>query len=101
MLQNVPKEIDGATVLYIGEAPENFGYVSYRDEENKLEIKRINIAYLAICRCIERDDYYLFACDKDFNALHDFLFSTVEECFEVAKKHYKVNTINWTKSVLI
>lgn len=82
------EEIDGAIVMKFTET-DDFGSIEYEDGE------KIDIVTLAICNYNNKEEYYLFACDKDFNVLGDTLHSSVEEAMKFAKEYYEKEKINW------
>lgn len=83
------KELDGAKVLKFTET-DYFGSIEYEDGENK------DILILAICNYDNKEEeYYLFACDKEFNILGDTVHSSVEESMNFAKEYYEKEKINW------
>lgn len=82
------KKIDGAAVIYYTE-PNNFGYVEYEDGA-LLQIQR-----LAICRYDQEDQYYVFACDSEFNVLGDTVHSSVEDAMKFATYYYRPDEIVW------
>ncbi|KOO43055.1 hypothetical protein [Priestia koreensis] len=82
------EEIDGAKVIKYTETDE-FGFIEYEDGEKK------DILTLAICNYDNKEEYYLFACDKQFNVLGDTLHGSVEEAMDFAKRYYEKEMIDW------
>lgn len=56
-----------------------------------------SICYLAICR-YETERYYLFSCDDQMDVVGDSLWSSVEECMEVARSSY--GELSWSENEL-
>lgn len=82
------KEIDGAkTIKYTKN--KNFGLVEYENGENNA------INFLAICNYDQKEEYYLFACDEQFNVLGDTLHYTIDEAMKFAKEYYEQEEISW------
>lgn len=101
-MKNIPSEIDGAKVVYIGETEENLGYGWYIDDKiENAEPQQKRIKYLAICKYNHKntDNCYLFACDEKFNCIHDLLYSSMDEALHNTKRYYKINNINWIKKI--
>jgi hypothetical protein len=49
---------------------------------------------LAICKYpTEREEYYLFSCDKNYEVVGDSLWNSIDECMRVASSSYGGNII--------
>ena len=73
-----PSQLDGATVLeYTSKG--HYGFLTDYDESNAPIVKEL--CYYAICR-YQRNEYYLFGCDQQYNVMCDYLFPSVEQCKE-------------------
>lgn len=84
----MPVEIDGARVIKVTKFGD-YGIVDYDSGEEK-EIKN-----LAICSYGTGHEYYLFACDEDFNVLGDTLHNSIEEAMQTALQLYEKECIEW------
>ena len=79
-----PKKLDNANVLYYT-PKDNYGYIYYDNGEIAEHIK-----YLAICKYAnQKEGYYLFKCDEDYEVVGDSL----EESMRVANSSYEGNII--------
>jgi hypothetical protein len=70
----VPEFIDGTNVIkwaWSGQKP--FGYVGNIDDSESEEVYG-----LAICQYEDNDSVYRFSCDKNWEAVQDGLYDTVE-----------------------
>lgn len=81
-------KIDGAKVIKYTQSNE-FGFVEFENGENQV----INV--LAICNYNQEEEYYLFACDEQFNVLGDTFHYTIEEAMNFAKEYYEQEEIEW------
>ena len=77
-----PSQLDGANVLFYTDKG-NYGVVKY--ETGKIAH---SIFYVAICQYNNDKDYYLFSCDESFNVVADSVWSSLEQCFSIAKQQY-------------
>lgn len=82
------REIDGAKVIKYSKN-KDFGFVEFENGENKI----INV--LAICSYKQKEEYYLFACDNQFNVLGDTLHNTIDEAMKFGKEYYEQEEIRW------
>lgn len=82
-----PKELDGAKVLYYTDRgvfePVHYpgGAIAH------------NVAYLAICKYENDEDYYIFHCDESLDVVADDCFQSIEECLRYIEK----NELVWRK----
>ena len=81
-------EIDGAKVIKYTKN-KDLGFVEFEDGEPK------EINGLAICNYEQKEEYYLFACDDQFNVLGDTLHYTIEEAMKFAEEYYEHEKIEW------
>ena len=85
-----PIELDGARVLYYTQQ-DNYGAIRYPNGE---------IAdyyhYLAICKYVKENAYYLFCCNENYEVVSDWVGSSVEACMKLAAE-YKENII-WNEA---
>ena len=83
-----PKKLDNAEVLHYT-PKDNYGYIYY---DNGDIADCIN--YLAICQYSnDKDQYYLFRCDENYEVVGDSLWDSIEECMGVANSSYGGNII--------
>lgn len=84
-----PSELDGAKVLYY--TPEgDYGAQKFPNGDIADRFR-----YLAICKYIDDEQYYLFFCDESYEVINDRLANTVEACMELAASHEE--DIFWIK----
>ena len=84
-----PSELDGAKVLYY--TPE-WDYGAQKFPNGDI-VDRFR--YLAICKYIDDEQYYLFFCDESYEVINDRLANTVEACMRLAASHEE--DIFWIK----
>lgn len=89
MLMDIPKYIDGAKPLYISKSDTGFGNVVRNDAE-------ILIKYICVCQYDNEGGFYLFGCDKEFNAHIDFYYDDLDEALNDANRIYQTDNIEWT-----
>ena len=87
-----PIELDGALVLYY--TPQgNYGAISYPNGE-----VADYYHYLAICAYPnDKNHYYLFCCNEEYEVVCDWLDSSVENCMKIPASSYKEH-ICWIKA---
>ncbi|HEX6333934.1 MAG TPA: hypothetical protein VFZ78_06890 [Flavisolibacter sp.] len=88
MKKEVPNTIDNAKTLFIAE-PDGVFDVIERDG------RKVEIVFVAICQYEPGEGYYLFGCDKNFNAHTDFYYDELENALEDAKRVYDLEHISW------
>ena len=72
-----PDYLDGAKVLEYTDSG-HFGFMTDYDEDgNPIDAE---ICYLAVCRYIGNDAYYLFSCDRSYNVMGDGRFDSIDVC---------------------
>lgn len=81
------QEIDGATVICHTE-PNKFGYVEFENGE------RQQIRVLAICK-YNKEEFYVFACDDEFNVLGDTVHTNYDEAMKFATEYYDHEETIW------
>ena len=85
-----PNELDGAKVLYYT-PQDDYGLIKFTNGE---------IAdyyhYLAICKYVKENAYYLFCCNENYEVVSDWVDSSVEACMKLAAE-YKENII-WNEA---
>ncbi len=77
--------IDGAKVIKLSKRG------LYGNVDFKSEMKVVKIEYIAICQYENDDDYYLFACDANFNVLGDSVYDNYENAKKAAKINYEAD----------
>jgi hypothetical protein len=90
MLTDIPKQIDGAKTLFIAKSYTLFETV-VRDN------KEISIEFIAVCQYKDDSGFYLFGCDKEFNAHTDFYYDDLDDALVDAKRIYQNDNITWTQ----
>ena len=88
-----PKELDQAKVLFYT-PKDNYGYIYYSNGEIA-----VHIQYLAICKYqSEKEEYYLFSCDENYEVQGDSVWNSIEECMGVANASHGGNII-WIEMI--
>lgn len=82
-----PNELDGARVLYYT-SQDNYGTIKYLNGEIAEYYH-----YLAICKYLKDDNYYLFCCNENYEVVSDSVESSIEDCMKAATWSYKENII--------
>lgn len=92
MDKSLPRELDGAKVLYVSIADSIglYGAVHCVDEKRDKFI-----AALAVCQYHDGNDVYVFACDTDWKVLGDLCFESVEEAMVEAEGYYSESPVKW------
>ncbi len=92
MDKSLPRELDGAKVLYVSIAgsPGLYGVVHCADEKRDKFI-----AALAVCQYHDGNDVYVFACGTDWKVLGDLCFESVEEAMAEAERYYSESPVKW------
>ena len=72
-----PDYLDGAKVLEYTDKG-HFGFITDYNEDNTPVEKEI--CYLAVCRYVNDEAYYLFSCDRECAVIGDACFHTLEIC---------------------
>ena len=86
-----PTELDGATVLFY--TPQgDYGAIKYPNGE-----VADYYHYLAICKYLKDNNYYLFCCNENYEVVSDWMDSSIENCMKVAASSYKENIV-WNKA---
>ena len=88
MLNEIPKQIEGAKTMYIAKSDTHFEVVCREDKD-------ILIEFLSICQYDRDEGFYLFGCDIDFNTHTDFYYEDVNEALVDAIRLYQTDIINW------
>lgn len=88
MLKDIPNIIGNAKTLFIAETDGLFDLVD-RDG------KQVEIVFIAVCQYDPDEGFYLFGCDKDFNAHTDYYYDDLDEALDDAKRVYNLKQINW------
>ena len=86
-----PTELDHAKVLYYT-PQDDYGAIYYPNGE-----VADYYHYLAICTYSQKDEYYLFCCDENYEVVSDYYDSSIENCMKVAARSHKEN-ICWIKA---
>lgn len=87
-----PTELDGAKVLYY--TPQgDYGRIEYPNGEIADYYR-----YLAICKYIKDNGFYLFCCNENYEVVSDWPEEDIESCMKVAASSYKDN-IEWHKMI--
>ena len=79
-------ELDGAKIIKY-----TSGEFGYTEDDNG---EKTFIKALAICS-YDDNEYYLFACDENFNVIGDTIHESIDEAMIFALKYYQKNDINW------
>lgn len=83
-----PEELDGAKVLYYT-PKDNYGYIYYSNGDIANNVK-----FLAICKYQnEKEEYYLFRCDENYEVVGDSVWNSIEECMNIANSSHGGNIL--------
>ena len=83
-----PQILDNAKVLYYT-PKDDYGKIYYPNGEVADYIK-----YLAIAKYSnDKEEYYLFRCDENFEVVGDSVWKSVDECMSVANSSHCGNII--------
>lgn len=86
-----PTELDGAKVLFY--TPQgDYGAMEYPNGEVADDYH-----YLAICKYLEDNNYYLFCCNENYEVVNDWMESSIADCMKAAASSYKENIV-WYKT---
>lgn len=90
-MNHVPKEIDGARVICYATRSEtlDFGIVSQEDGRD------VAITALVIAQYEGKNDFYVFACDENWQVLGDTVHESQEKSTAFAKRYYEAEYIDW------
>jgi hypothetical protein len=94
----VPRQLDGADVLYSAVRPTGrFHTIPYGADPADPGV--VSVVAMAVCRYREGDRYYLFKCDQDWAVVFDWDAGSVEEAMELAAGHVGDDPIEWVSVV--
>lgn len=83
-----PKILDNAKVLFYT-PKDDYGEIYYTNSEIADYIK-----YLAICKYQnDKEEYYLFKCDENFEVASDSVWESIDECMGGANSSYGGNIL--------
>lgn len=88
----IPKEIDGAKVLYYTTNQEMNDYGLVEFEEGNT-----NITGFVIAKYDQSEDYYLFACNLKWEVIGDTVHDSIEKAKEFAGEYYNLESLVWNE----
>lgn len=88
---NIPQTLDGATVISATKAEINFGIAETFACDN------VEIAALAVAQYENSMEFYLFACDAEWNVVGDLAYDTIGKAKQDAERYYKTGLLEWVE----
>jgi len=82
-----PDVLDGAKVLLF--TPKDDYGIMYDTTGNAVAYFK----YLSICKYGNREGYYLFKCNEEYEVVSDSLWDSIEMCMSVANASYGGNIL--------
>lgn len=86
-----PEKLDGAKVLYYT-PKDDYGNIYYSNGDIA-----DSIHFLAICKYQnEKEEYYLFRCDENYEVVGDSVWNSADDCMKTANSSHGGNIL-WIK----
>lgn len=88
----IPRELDGAKVLYYTSNQEtnNYGLVEFKEGKTR-------ITGFVVAKYDQSDEYYLFACNIKWGVVGDTVHDSIKKAMEFAKEYYNLESIVWNE----
>lgn len=95
-MKSIPDKIDGAKVVYFSNIDSR--HTTTGNTKHHMGSSPMGLVNgLAICQYEGKNDFYLFYCDSDWNAVNSILHPTLEKAKERAEHEYSGIGITWEK----